>query len=203
MRPALLSRALCGILGLSGVGCWLAGCTSLLPASAPEAVSFERTRVFLAAADYRRGIDECQRQLVERPSAANYVLLTYVYQALDAYVESLAKTDRWVEVGLLASSLGTGRPEDLLDSPDVLARVAKELIQASARRQSDIAAAMAARLDAPLVDRLWKAQQKWRLQHSDSWWLGMPDEWEPSSRHLTPYIGVGYDTNLVPLPSVS
>jgi len=47
----------------------------------------------------------------------------------------------------------------LLDSPDILARIAKELIQASARKQSDVSAAMAARLDERTVARLWKEQQ--------------------------------------------
>lgn len=154
--------------------------------SAPEDASFRRTRVFLAAADYRRAIEECQRHIMDRPSALSYVALTYVYQALDAYVESLAKADRWVAVELLAVSLGTGRPEDLMDSPDILARIAKELIQASARRQSDVSAAMAARLDEQTVARLWKEQQAWRHQHVDSWWLGMPEEWGREGHHLTP-----------------
>jgi len=92
-------------------------------------------------------------------------------------VESLAKADRWVAVELLAASLGAGRPEDLLDSPDILARIAKELIQASVRKQSDVSAAMAARLDERTVARLWKEQQAWRRQYGDSWWLGMPEEW--------------------------
>jgi hypothetical protein len=65
----------------------------------------------------------------------------------------------------------------LLDSPDILARIAKELIQASARKQSDVSAAMAARLDERTVAGLWKEQQAWRHRHADSWWLGMPEEW--------------------------
>ena len=47
----------------------------------------------------------------------------------------------------LARSLLPERPEDLLDSPDILARIAKELIQESMRKQSDAAAAIATRLD--------------------------------------------------------
>ena len=115
---------------------WLARCGGHPAVSVREDASFQRTRVFLAAADYRRAIKESQRNTMERPSALSYVVLTYVYQALDSYVESLAKADRWVEVELLAASLGAGRPEDLLDSPDILTRIAKELIQASARKQS-------------------------------------------------------------------
>ena len=112
-----------GALGLSG-------CIGQPAGYDREQSSFQRTGVFLAAADYRRAIEECQRIVMERPSAESYAVLTYVYQALDAYVESLAKADRWVAVELLAASLGTGRPEELLDSPDVLARVAKEFEQA-------------------------------------------------------------------------
>lgn len=39
---------------------------------------FQRTRVFLAAADYRRAIEESQRYVMERPSVLSYVVLTYV-----------------------------------------------------------------------------------------------------------------------------
>lgn len=170
------SRFLCCCLVAWG-SLWLSGCGGYPAVSAREDVSFQRTRVFLAAADYRRAIEESQRHVMERPSALSYVVLTYVYQALDAYVESLAKADRWVAVELLAASLGAGRPEDMLDSPDILARIAKELIQASARKQSDVSAAMAARLDERTVAGLWKEQQAWRHRHADSWWLGMPEEW--------------------------
>lgn len=168
-----------GALGLSG-------CIGQLAGYDRERSSFHRTGVFLAAADYRRAIEECQRIVMERPSAESYAVLTYVYQALDAYVESLAKADRWVAVELLAASLGTGRPEELLDSPDVLARVAKELIQASARRHSDVSAAMAARLDEQAVAAFWSRQQAWRRQRPDDWWLGLPDEWKRPGRDLTP-----------------
>lgn len=156
---------------------WLSGCGGHPAVVAQEDASLQRTRVFLAAADYRRAIEERQHSVMERPSALSYVVLTYIYQALDAYVESLAKADRWVEVELLAVSLGAGRPEDLLDSPDILARIAKELIQASARKQGDVSAAMAARLDERTTARLWKEQQAWRHRHADGWWLGMPEEW--------------------------
>jgi hypothetical protein len=137
-----------------------------------------RATTFLAAADYRRAIDSCQQELAERPSAAAYVYVTYVYQALDAYVEALAQADRWVLVEQLARSLGSQRPEELLEQPDVLARIAKELIQDAARRQADVAAGMAARLDAEQTNKLWGQQTRWREQHRDGWWLGVPSEWE-------------------------
>jgi hypothetical protein len=137
----------------------------------------KRAKVHLAAADYRRAIDACQREIDESPSAASYAYVTYVYQALDGYVEHLAKTDRWVLIEQLYRSLALTSTQDLIDPPEVLARIAKEMIQDGARRQSDVAAAMAARLDKETVARLWKAQTAWRSAHPDDWWAGVPDEW--------------------------
>lgn len=146
-------------------------------AASDTASPLQRAKIFLSAADYRRAIETCQQEVSERPSAASYVYLTYVYQALDAYVDSLAKADRWVLMEQLARSLSSGRPDELLDQPDVLARIAKELIQDSTRRQADVAAAMAARLDESAVARLWKEQQRWRETRPEGWWLGVPPEW--------------------------
>lgn len=139
--------------------------------------NLQRAKVFLAAGDYRRAIEACQREIADRPSAETYVYLTYVYQALDAYAEFLAKTDQWVQMEQLYLNLATGRPEDLVDPPDVLARIAKEMIQSAAQKQSDINAAMATRLDDALVKRLWMQQTAWRKARPESWWLGVPPEW--------------------------
>lgn len=139
--------------------------------------NLERAKVFLAAADYRRAIEACRQEILEHPSASSYVYLTYVHQALDAYVDSLARADHWVLVEQLALSLSPGRPEELLDSPDVLARIAKELIQEAARKQSDVTAAMATRLDARAVAVLWTQQKRWREAQPEGWWLGIPPEW--------------------------
>lgn len=158
--------------------CWLLGCAGQ-GVQGSDAVSshLKRTQVFLAAGDYRSAIEACQQEVSERPSASSYIALTYVYQALDAYLESLTQADQWVAVELLAQSLSPGRPEDLLDAPDILARIAKELIQASARRQADIAAAQAARLDKQTVATLWQQQTAWRARHRENWWFGVPKEW--------------------------
>ncbi|MER3424108.1 MAG: hypothetical protein C4293_13670 [Nitrospiraceae bacterium] len=59
----------------------------------------------------------------------------------------------------------------------MLARIAKEIIQGSVRKQSDVSAAMAARLDEAVVARLWKQQAEWRKSRPDSWWTGVPNEW--------------------------
>jgi hypothetical protein len=143
----------------------------------PTVSNLQRAKVFLAAGDFRRAIEACQNEIVEHPSAERYVYLTYVYQALDAYAEFLAKTDRWVQVEQLYLNLATGRPEDLVDPPDVLARIAKELIQSAAQKQADVSAAMATRLDDALVKRLWMQQTAWRKVRPESWWFGVPPEW--------------------------
>jgi len=162
-----------GILFMVSLGCGTLGSS----ADHGKPSNLQRARVFLAGADYRRAIEACQKEITEYPSATSYVYLTYVYQALDAYLDSLARTDRWVQVEQLALSLSPGRPEDLLDSPDILARIAKELIQQSSRKQSDAAAAMAARLDAQGVNALWTQQKRWRELQPDGWWFGVPIEW--------------------------
>ena len=65
------------------------------------------------------------------------------YHALDGYLEHLASTDQWVRVEQLYVNLVAGRREDLVDPPDVLARIAKELIQQAVQRQAEVTAAMA------------------------------------------------------------
>lgn len=137
----------------------------------------QRAKIFLAAGDYRRSLEACQQEVRDRPSSESYIYLTYVYQAIDAYVESLAKQDRWVAVEQLYLNLAMGRAEDLVDPPDVLARIAKEVIQGAVQRQSNVTAAMAARLDQGVVARLWKQQTAWRQAHPDDWWFGVPDGW--------------------------
>lgn len=152
-------------------------CTRTVKAGEATVLNLQRAKVFLAAGDYRRAIEACQHEIAEHPSAEQYVYLTYVYHALDAYADSLAKADRWVHMEQLYLNLATGRPEDLLDPPDVLARIAKELIQSAAQKQSDVTAAMATRLDDALVKRLWTQQTAWRKARPDSWWFGVPPEW--------------------------
>jgi hypothetical protein len=137
----------------------------------------KRARIYLAAGDYRRAIEACQREIDESPSAESYVYLTYVYHAIDGYLDHLSKTDRWIGVEQLYLNLATRDPEDLADPPDVLARIAKEIIQGSVRQQSDISAAMATKLDKARVEGLWKQQTAWRKERPESWWSGVPAEW--------------------------
>jgi hypothetical protein len=133
--------------------------------------------VFLAAGDYRRALNACQKEIEEAPSAASYIYLTYVLQAVEGYLDHLASIDRWVGVEQLYWNLIFQGPQDLTDPPDVLARIAKEIIQDGSRKQSDVTAAMAARLDDAEVARLWKQQTTWRKERPDSWWSGVPAEW--------------------------
>ena len=159
--------------------CWMAAYLAV-PAelSAAEQWShLQRAAVFLKAGDYRQAVEACQSAVRDAPSARTYVFLTYVYHALDGYLEHLAATEQWVRVEQLYLNLATGRSEDLIDPPDVLARIAKELIQQAVQRQADVSAAMAARLDATLVKQFWSEQDVWRRARPADWWSGVPPEW--------------------------
>src|SRR5262249_6635155 len=130
-----------------------------------------------AAGDFRRAVEACRQEGQEHPSARIYLYLSYVYQALDAYVESLGQTDQWVALEHLSLHLSCGGAEELLDPPHVLARMAKEMIQASARQQGDVTAELATRLDPAVVAVVWPQQTAWRKAKPDGWWLGVPPEW--------------------------
>ncbi len=136
-----------------------------------------KANLFLAAGDYRRALEACQRAIDDAPSAAHYIHLTYVYQAIDAYLEHLSQEERWMAVEHLYLNLAYRDTEDLVDPPGGLARMAKEMIQASVRQQSDVSAAMANRLDKAESDRLWVEQTQWRAANPKTWWQGMPAAW--------------------------
>ncbi len=147
-------------------------------AAAEPPTHLQRAAVFLKAADYRQAVEACQAAVRDTPSARTYLFLTYVYHALDGYLQHLATTDQWVGVEQLYLNLATGRVEDLLDPPDVLARIAKELIQQAVQRQSDVTAAMAARLDEAMVRQLWQEQAAWRQARPADWWSAVPPQWQ-------------------------
>jgi hypothetical protein len=132
----------------------------------------------MRAGDYRQAVEACQSEVRDFPSARSYTFLTYVYHALDGYVAHLAGTDQWVRVEQLYLNLAAARTEDLLDPPDVLARIAKEVIQQAVQRQADVTAAMANRLDHALVTRLWQEQTAWRQARPDDWWASAPPQWQ-------------------------
>ncbi len=165
-----------GRLSLTAV--LLLGLTGVTEASAETRQShLQRARTYLAATDYRRAIQACEREVEERPSAASYVYLTYVYQALSAYLDYLAQADRWVVVEQVFVNLATESIRDLVDPPSVLPRMAKEMLHESLRQQSDVTAAMATRLDQRRVNQLWEQQAAWRKAQPDGWWAGVPEEW--------------------------
>lgn len=143
----------------------------------PATSNLTKINVYLTAGDYRRALETCQRNIDEAPSVANYIHLTYVYHAIDAYLEHLAKEERWMTVEHLYLNLASRGTEDLVDPPGGLARMAKEMIQLSVRQQSDVSAAMATRLDKAESDRLWTEQTKWRAAHPQTWWYSLPATW--------------------------
>jgi len=147
--------------------------------SATTHPTLAKVNLFLAAGDYRRALEACQREIDEAPSAASYIHLTYVYQAIDAYLEHLLQKERWMAVEHLYLNLAYRDTEDLIDPPGGLARMAKEMIQASVRQQSDVSAAMANRLDKAGSDRLWVEQAQWRATNPEIWWQGLPSAWVP------------------------
>ena len=132
---------------------------------------------YLAAGDYRRALELAQREIDDAPSAASYIYLTYVYHAIDAYLAYLSQEESWIAVEQLYVNLAYRATEDLVDPPGGLARMAKEMIQTSVRQQSDVSAAMAARLDKAESDRLWVEQAGWRRTNEKTWWQGVPSSW--------------------------
>ncbi|MGZ9190611.1 MAG: hypothetical protein ACXW39_11210 [Nitrospira sp.] len=137
----------------------------------------EKTNLYLMAGDYRRALEVCERAIQEMPSVEAYLHLTYVYQAIDAYLQQLSQDESWMAVEQLYLNLAYRHTEDLVDPPGGLARMAKEMIQTSVRQQSDLSAAMAVRLNKAESDRLWQEQAQWRKAHPTTWWRAFPDVW--------------------------
>lgn len=147
------------------------------PTQGSSIAGVEKTGLYLLAGDYRRALETCDQAIQEHPSVEAYVRLTYVYQAIDAYLEQLSKDESWMAVEHLYLNLAYRHTEDLVDPPGGLARMAKEMIQTSVRQQSDVSAAMAVRLNKAASDRLWQEQTQWRLAHPSNWWQAFPDAW--------------------------
>ncbi len=147
------------------------------PGRSDAVVNLTKTSRFLAAGDYRRALEACQHTIDDTPSAASYIHLTYVYHAIDAYLDHLSQQEQWIAVEHLYLNLAYRHTEDLVDPPGGLARMAKEMIQTSVRQLSDVSAAMAARLDRAESDRLWKEQAAWRASNPSTWWQSAPTAW--------------------------
>jgi len=146
------------------------------PVSTNEHLS--RAKVYLVAGDYRRAVEACQRNIDLSPSVEAYVYLAYVYQAIDGYLGSLVKQEDYVRVEQLSLNLTAREIIDLIDPPNVMPRMAQELIHEGIRQQFDVTAAMANRLNRARTDELWSQQTHWREAKPDSWWVGVPDAWK-------------------------
>lgn len=145
-------------------------------AGSPRA-SLMKANIYLVAGDYRRALEACQREIDNAPSVEAYIHVTYVFHVIDAYLDHLSKEERWNTVEQLHLNLAYKDPQDLIDPPGGLARMAKEMIQTSVHQQADVSAAMATRLNKSEADRLWQQQTQWRAAHPQTWWTGMPDAW--------------------------
>jgi len=139
--------------------------------------SLAKAHIYLVAGDYRRALETCQREIDDAPSVEAYIPLTYVFHAIDAYLDHLSREERWMTVEQLYLNLAYKDPQDLIDPPGGLARMAKEMIQTGVHQQSDVSAAMATRLNKSVADRLWQQQAQWRKTNPDMWWSGIPDAW--------------------------
>jgi len=167
--------ALFGLLVFWGDGAVFGETAKTEPVTAD--LNLTKANLFLAAGDYRRAVEACQKEINDAPSAESYIHLTYVYHAIDAYLEHLSQEERWIAVEHLYLNLAYRDTEDLIDPPGGLARMAKEMIQSSVRQQSDVSAAMANRMDKVKSDRLWIEQAEWRMTNPKTWWQGVPTAW--------------------------
>lgn len=155
------------------------------PASAEQAgvatgaihTGLAKAHIYLMAGDYRRALEACQKDIDDAPSVEAYIHLTYVFHTIDAYLGHLSREERWNAVEQLYLNLAYKDPQDLIDPPGGLARMAKEMIQTSVQQQSDVSAAMATRLNKNEADRLWQQQTQWRQANPQTWWTGIPDAW--------------------------
>ncbi|MEX0829145.1 MAG: hypothetical protein WD032_02780 [Nitrospirales bacterium] len=165
------------------VGCWglldvsksMAGGGQL---QRPSTTELARAKVFIQAGDYRRAVEACQRNIAQHPSVEAYVYLAYVYQSIDGYLASVVKQEDYVKVEQLSLNLTAREVIDIIDPPNVMPRMAQELIHEGLRQQFDITASMANRLDRARTEELWLQQTAWRESQPDSWWSGIPPDWK-------------------------
>jgi tetratricopeptide (TPR) repeat protein len=162
------------VLGLQLPNGW--GQSDQTPVTINE--NLARAKVYLVAGDYRRAVEACQKNIDLNPSVEAYVYLAYVYQAIDGYLGSLVKQEDYVKVEQLALNLTAPEIIDIIDPPNVMPRMAQELIHEGIRQQFDVTAAMANRLSRTRTDELWAQQNLWREAKPDSWWAGVPDVWK-------------------------
>ncbi|MDR4496136.1 MAG: hypothetical protein R3B74_17305 [Nitrospirales bacterium] len=175
MLMVVISGANAAFMGMVGMNSAMAVAQEEL---IQHSVHLMKAKAYLKAGDYRRAIEACQRQIDGYPSVESYVYLAYVYQALDGYLMSLVKQEDYVKVEQLSLNLTAREIIDLIDPPNVMPRMAQELIHEGVRQQFDITAGMANRLNHARTDELWTQQAAWRERNPDGWWAGIPPEWK-------------------------
>ena len=57
--------------------------------------SLTKAHIYLVAGDYRRALEACQREIDNAPSVEAYIHLTYVFHAIDAYLDHLSRKEWW------------------------------------------------------------------------------------------------------------
>ena len=112
--------SLCGLLLLLGQGPAYGDPGRVAPETTHS--SLAKAALFLAAGDYRRALEACQREIDDAQSAASYIHLTYVYQAIDAYLEHLLQKERWMAIEHLYLNLAYRDTEDLIEHAAMLRR---------------------------------------------------------------------------------
>ena len=125
--------------------------------------------------DFRRAVEACRQEVWEHPSARSYLYLTYV-SGTRCLCGVAHKSDYWVGMEHLYLNLTSGSPEELLDPPNVLARMAKEMIQAATRSRPTSRPSWQ-----PGSIRLWLQWYGRNRLHGekrpDGWWFSVPAEW--------------------------
>ena len=178
-HPVLVGYLVIGLFSAGSV--LLSGQTLYAAQRIQEALSashLHRANVYVEAGDYRRAVEACQQYLDEYPSVEGYVYLAYVYEAIDGYLAELQKRDDWVKVGQVALNLTSRELIDIIDPPNAMPRMAREMIHEGLRQQFDIASAMANRLDKKQTEKMWIQQAAWRKANPDDWWSGVPKKWD-------------------------
>ena len=175
MINSLKTFAAIGLVVMLGGGSAFGGQAGAVAGSVQT--SLTKAHIYLVAGDYRRALEACQREIDDAPSVEAYIHLTYVFHAIDAYLDHLSREERWITVEQLYLNLAYKDPQDLIDPPGGLARIAKEMIQTGVHQQSDVTAAMATRLNKSEAERLWQQQTQWRTANPQTWWTGIPDAW--------------------------
>ena len=57
-----------------------------------------KANIYMVAGDYRRALEACQKEIDNAPSVEAYIPVTYVFHALDPYLDHLAREEGWNSV---------------------------------------------------------------------------------------------------------